>query len=87
MAGFIYREHRGSLNESMRESKHFLTKKELVESVQNSLDQFFGPLNRIDCSVIEIKPYAYDSRIDWHCHIVTLEGYGVLGFTNKQVED
>jgi hypothetical protein len=31
---------------------------------------------------VHIHPYGYDPRIGWDTHMVTLDGYGVLGFTN-----
>jgi len=31
---------------------------------------------------LAIEYYCYDDRIGWETHIVTSEGYGVLGFAN-----
>jgi hypothetical protein len=33
---------------------------------------------------IEVKPYAYDERIQWHTYLVTVRGSAV-GFTNEGV--
>lgn len=34
-----------------------------------------------------IEPYGYDDRIGWDAHIVILQGYGVLGFTDGPLPD
>jgi hypothetical protein len=31
---------------------------------------------------VHIKPYGRDERTGWDTYIVTLDGYGVLGFTD-----
>lgn len=33
--------------------------------------------------LLEISPYGYDKRIDWHTNIVSIPGYGVVGFTDE----
>lgn len=37
------------------------------------------PLTETRC---EILPYGYDPRIGWDTYIVTVEGFGVVGFTD-----
>ncbi len=32
-----------------------------------------------------VEPYGFDERINWQTHIVTLTGYGVLGYTDSPV--
>jgi hypothetical protein len=63
-----FREHRGSLEESMKTIIN-------VESL-NDIQKLFP-----DSKKIEIKKYCYDDRINWDTFIVTDEN-GVLGFTN-----
>jgi len=40
---------------------------------------------------LDVRPYdplgLDDTRIGWHTHIVTLEGYGVLGFTDGPLKE
>ena len=72
---FLYREHRGSLSESMKtvkEMKAFTDLKLLIESSHGEGE-------------ITIEPYCCDSRINWNTHIVCLNGAAV-GFTNGPVE-
>ena len=59
----------------------FKDRSELLDIIENSFT--FGlPKNLSD---FEVKPYIFDERINWDTHIVTLEGYGVLGFTDSPV--
>jgi hypothetical protein len=32
---------------------------------------------------LEIRPYGYDERVGWHTNIVSIRGYGVVGFTDE----
>lgn len=36
---------------------------------------------------VHVEAYAYDRRIDWHTYIVTLDGYGVVGFTDGRLQE
>ena len=81
---FKYREHRGSLSESMDTVILLENKGSLVELVKERLSKYEHGLN-INKDTVIIKPYIFDDRIDWDTHIVTLDGYGVLGFTNSEV--
>lgn len=77
---FLYREHRGMLTDSMKtvvelESKDDLTK--LIHSHYNGCgEDTIGD--------IKIEWYAFDDRIGWDTHIVTMKGRAA-GFTNKAV--
>lgn len=75
-----YRPHRGMLAESMAETREFPSRAALVEHIRQELADFSVPV--LD-EHLHIKPYGYDERIDWDTHIVTLDGYGVLGFTDS----
>ena len=79
---FKYRDHRGGLAESMETVQKLESKDDLVNYLQSKVNEY-DPA--VDCSKIIIKPYGYDSRINWDTHIVTLDGYGVFGFTDKGV--
>ena len=35
---------------------------------------------------IHVKPYGYDDRINWDTHIVTIDEYGVFGFTDGPIK-
>lgn len=34
---------------------------------------------------IDVSPYVFDDRNGWDTYIVTVEGYGVLGYTDGPV--
>lgn len=36
---------------------------------------------------LRVQPYMRDERIGWDTHIVTIDGYGVAGFTDGPVEE
>ena len=76
------REHRGSLAESMKTVCEIdNTAQALGKFVREKLKDF----KRFDVAGWTIKPYCYDERIGWDAHIVTVDGYGVFGFTDGPV--
>lgn len=75
---FEYRDHRGSLDDSMETVREFQSGKELVCYV-HSLWGMCGD------EVVRVEPFAFDKRINWYTHIVTANGH-VVGFTNMGVE-
>jgi len=76
---FIFREHRGSLAESMATIVKLETKKELIDYIRVLLDPFMFDFNDDD---LKIERYGFDERIGWDTQIVTIEKYGVVGFIN-----
>lgn len=72
---FLYREHRGSLVDSMRTVKEMSNFSELENYIQNIHGE----------GEITVKEYCYDERIKWNTHIVCLDGTPV-GFTDSHVE-
>lgn len=79
---FLYRDHRGMLADSMTTVRELHSKEELIQYLKR------GVTGVVDCSKITIKKYGngIDKRIGWDTHIVTLDGYGVFGFTDRAVE-
>ena len=80
---FLYRDHRGLLADSMKTAREFQSKSALISELQNSLNKYGR--GEHDCKRITIKPYGFDKRTGWDTHIVCLEDYGVLGFTDSPV--
>jgi len=78
----LFRPHRGTLEESMKAVVEIKNKQDLVIKIIDDLSDFKHDL-LINTDTVIIKPYTRDNRIDWNTHIVTIEGYGVLGFTNN----
>lgn len=74
-----YRDHRGSLSDSMKTVQEFEVKADLTDYLQKDLDKFGFKLKPGD---VKIRPYGHDSRINWNTHIVTIDHYGVAGFTD-----
>ena len=79
-----YRPHRGSLAEAMKEVKTFHFFSEFVDFLREDLAQFVAPL---EVGKLMINYYGFDDRIGWPTYIVTLDGFGVIGFTDGQFED
>lgn len=79
-----FREHRGGLKESMETMVELKDRAALLEYCIKALGDFrfsFPP------EALHIKPYSYDDRIDWDTHIVSIDGYGVVGFTDGPVNE
>lgn len=73
----LFREHKGSLDKSMKTVVELKDIDELVKYISDML-QPFGMSVTPDS--LHTQPYGYDNRIDWETYIVTLDGYGVVGF-------
>lgn len=76
------REHRGTLSQSMETVIEFEGREELYKIIKEELGRY--SMN-IWPEMIEVKPYGYDERIEWDTYIVTVDGYGVYGFTDGPV--
>ncbi|HLX55270.1 MAG TPA: hypothetical protein VKR58_15105 [Aquella sp.] len=71
-----YREHRGSLEESLKTSKEFNNIKELFEYILFSLCHVeFTNLSRIN-----LRYYGFDKRCNQELFVVSADDYGVFGF-------
>ena len=74
MEGFLYRDHRGSLVDSMSTVQEMSSFQQLEEHCF----KIYGP------GEITIRSYGYDARIDWDTFIVCHNG-NAMGFTNMEV--
>ena len=74
-----FRKHRGSLEDSMKTETQVKDKKDIAEICSDELIKF-------DPEKIEIKHYGFDERIQWNSFIVYYPDYGVLGFTNANID-
>ena len=74
-----FREHRGSLKESMETEVSLKDRNELTEHCLNVIPISFKP------EELEVKLYSGpDARIGWSkTYIITLKRGGVLGFTDS----
>lgn len=87
LVSFLFRPHRELLCDAMKEVQEFSSRRQLIEKLQSDLDRYSS--GKYDCNEIGISKYGrgIDERIGWDTYIVTLPGYGVLGFTNGPVEN
>lgn len=75
-----YREHRGNLKSSMETTIE-------IEGTKESLYNVI--LDSYDCTIdmLHVSPYGgIDERTGWDTHIVTVDGYGVFGFTDGDLK-
>ena len=75
-----FREHRGDLSDSLTTTVEIDGWDDLVAHLKGVLAPF--PSVTVTDDALHVEFYAQDDRIDWNSHIVTLDGYGVLGFTD-----
>ncbi len=77
-----FREHRGGLAESMETVVNVAHHVALLDHIRKLAKPWpiFPPVTP---ETVHIKPYGWDGRIGWDTHIVVLDGYGVLGFTDE----
>lgn len=75
---FLFRFHRGSLEESMATVKEFSSYQELVDYVRDAYKEFNEPIGQL-----LFEHCCYDDRIGWDTWYVSTEGrVGVIGMTN-----
>lgn len=78
---FKFREHRGSLDESMKTVVELPDRAALLAHINTFLEPWG---EKVEDSQLQVTKHCYDSRIEWDTHIVTGPN-GVLGFTNGPV--
>lgn len=76
----LFREHRGSLEDSMTTVIELKDRKDLIAHC----DRIFPDCRPIQSDHLQFTACGSDERIGWNeTYIVTLRGWGVLGFTNS----
>jgi hypothetical protein len=63
----------------MSEVRSIKSRAELITILNEELAYYHTKINE---DKFLIEPYGYDQRIGWYTYIVSMEGYGVFGFTN-----
>jgi hypothetical protein len=81
-----FREHRGGFEDSMSTTVEVSDRAALMAHFRKLAEPWptFPPIT--DDTVHIESYYGIDERNGWDTHIVTLDGYGVLGFTDGPVE-
>lgn len=77
----LYREHRGSLQDSMETVKELDRTRAALSVHLNAIYTGMG----ITAEQLIIAPHAKDDRIGWDTYIVSMKDVGVLGFVNGPV--
>jgi hypothetical protein len=80
-----FREHRGSLADSMATVVEVDGERGLLMHIMHLLERYYPARTYEDYQRVfhvTVKPYGYDERIKWDAHMVYLEGYGPIGFTD-----
>jgi hypothetical protein len=78
-----FREHRGSLAEAMGTVVDLENGDALVDHVTSLLSHWGYGRSYVE-RFLRCQQYQYDPRIGWDTWLITLEGYGVIGFTDGQ---
>jgi hypothetical protein len=76
-----FREHKGSLSESMKTVVEVADHTALLEHIR-ALAAPWPTFPPVSADTVHIERHCYDERIEWDNYIVTLDGYGVLGYTD-----
>ena len=76
----LFREHRGTLEESLLTEKKFKSMREMFSHIRSHIlnDSFVKA--RGDDLTVTVSEYQYDPRVDRDLYIVEIEGWGVVGF-------
>ena len=81
----LFRPHRGLLADAMAEVEEIKTLPDMVEKIKRDLEPYAHNYV-INENTVKVEPYGYDDRINWDTYIVTLKDYGVIGFTNGNLQ-
>lgn len=80
MTKMKFREHRGSLDDSMATCVELDPTYDALKEHLKAILAYWPLPEHLE---LLIKPYGYDDRIQWTSFIVYMEGWGVVGFTNQ----
>ena len=74
------RQHRGGLSDSMATVIEIAPNRACLAAAINGELAEFGI--SVQESAVHVDAYRRDDRIGWDTHIVTVDGYGMYGFTD-----
>jgi hypothetical protein len=77
------REHRSTLAESMATTIEI---EPAIEALENAIKDTLRDFLNLEPGSVHVSYYGYDDRINWSCHIVTIDGFGVYGFTDGPIK-
>jgi hypothetical protein len=76
-----FRQHRRLLDESMETVVELADHAALMEHIRG-IARHWPSFPPVTDETVHIEPFGRDERIGWDAHVVRLDGYGVLGFTD-----
>jgi len=80
-AAFLYRPHRGSLNDSLTEVVEVNDFPQLVRHMRREVERWY-PIDQLPTlENTKLEHYGYDERIGWDTYLVTVNGQA-WGYTN-----
>lgn len=78
----LFREHRGSLDESMETCIIINSFDQLYKIIRDEL----SPYIKVNKRDVTVEYYCNDTRINWpNTHIVTVQNFGVIGYTSGKL--
>ena len=82
-----FREHRGSLADSMETLTYCADRNGLIGCIRRLLGEWVT--GNFDAGLLRIEKYGegIDDRNGWDTYVVTYDGFGVVGFTDGAVEE
>ena len=78
-----FRFHRGTLEDSMKAVWEVETIDDILQIFKDEFPMLSHLFNQ---DTVKIKPYGYDTRIEWDTYIVTIMGLGPVGFTDGPLQ-
>jgi hypothetical protein len=82
----LFREHRGSLDESMKTVIEIEPTKEALRALVVERFKQLGIVWLIrDRDQVRVDRQGFDERTGWDTHIVTVDNWGPVGFTSGPV--
>lgn len=80
----LYREHKGTLADSMATVKEVRDFAHLLEVIRESRSHWPTLDGTVTPETVKVEPYGRDDRIGWDTHMVTVNGQAE-GFTDGPV--
>jgi hypothetical protein len=77
-----FREHRGGLAESLETTVMLDDRAALLAHLARLLADYPTAAPLVSEKTVHVKHLIYDNRCDWDTYIVTVDDYGVMGFTD-----
>ena len=80
-----FREHRGGLASSLETVVTLRNKQALIDHVRKILDAYPGA-PPVTPQTLHCRHLVFDPRSGWDTYLITLDDYGVLGFTDRPID-